>query len=137
MFDAATALLAATALHLGFQASVTALVYPVLARVPADQWAHVHERHSRAITPLVAVVYGVLLLASGWVVVSEPRFWTLLAAAAAVATFVVTGFAARLHGRLGAEHSPELIERLLRVDRVRAVTAALALAAAVAGAAGS
>ncbi|GLY15672.1 hypothetical protein Kisp01_26870 [Kineosporia sp. NBRC 101677] len=129
MSTALTALLAATAVHAGFQTTVTLLVYPALARVPAEQWADAHRRHSRTITPLVGVVYGALLLSTGWAVVTETRLWTLVTAVAVGATLVTTGFAARLHGRLGTGHDRQLLATLLRVDRVRAVTAVTALVA--------
>ena len=38
------ALLAATAAHAGFQATVTLLVYPALARVAAADFASAHEQ---------------------------------------------------------------------------------------------
>lgn len=125
------ALLAATALHLGFQATVTVLVYPALARVPPAQWTAAHRAHSRAITPVVAVVYGSLLAAGGWALWSGPAAGTWLALAATAVAMLVTAFvAAPAHGRLGGGHDPELLRRLLRADRVRAVAAALALLAA-------
>jgi hypothetical protein len=125
-----TALLAATAAHFGFQVTVTTLVYPALARVPADRWVIAHDAHSRAIVPLVALVYGALALTGGWALLSGPSGWTLPACAALAATGVATVFAARVHGRLGAGHDREQIGLLLRIDRVRAVTATLALVAA-------
>ena len=131
MSTAQIALLAATAVHAGFQTTVTLLVYPALARMPAEQWADAHRRHSRTITPLVAVVYGALLLSTGCAVITETRWWTLVTATAVGATFVTTGFAARLHGRLEAGHDRERLATLLRVDRIRAVTAVTALATAL------
>ncbi len=125
------ALLTATAVHLGFQATVTAVVYPALARVPSAQWAVAHRAHSRAITPLVAVVYGALTLAGGWALLSGANPWTLVAlAATAVAMLTTALVAAPAHGRLSAGHDPQLTGRLLRADRVRAAAAAVALAAA-------
>jgi hypothetical protein len=125
------ALLTAAAAHLGFQATVTAVVYPALARVPAAQWAPAHRAHSRAITPVVAVVYGALAITGGWALLSGPGAWTLVAlAATAVAVLVTAVAAAPAHGRLGAGHDPRRIRRLLRADRVRAVAAGAALIAA-------
>lgn len=129
--NAATAVLAATAVHFGFQATVTAIVYPALARIPSEQWTIGHQAHTRAITPVVAVVYGALALTGAWALLSGPQGWTLVALAFVAATGLATTFAARLHGRLGAGHDDELIQRLLRVDRLRAVTATLALAASL------
>src|SRR3712207_7268377 len=51
LFPYTTLFRSATAAHLGFQATVTAVVYPALARTPAPQWAAAHRAHSRAITP--------------------------------------------------------------------------------------
>ena len=126
------ALLTAAAVHLGFQATVTAVVYPALARVPAAQWPGAHRAHTRAITPVVVVVYGALVVAGGWALVDGPDRWTTVALAAVAVTLLVTAFgAAPAHGRLGDGHDPARIRRLLRVDRVRAAAALLTLAAAV------
>ncbi|HET8765795.1 MAG TPA: FMN-binding negative transcriptional regulator, partial [Pedococcus sp.] len=69
---AAAALLGAAGLHAGFQLTVTTLVYPALARVDASRWAEAHDRHSRAITPLVGVVYLLLLAAGAWALATLP-----------------------------------------------------------------
>jgi hypothetical protein len=125
-------LVTAAAVHLGFQATVTTIVYPALARVPSAQWSGAHRAHTRAITPLVVVVYGVLVAAGGWALLSGPGGWTLVALAAVAAAFLVTAsVAAPAHGRLGGGHDEERIRRLLRADRLRAVAAVVALAAAV------
>jgi hypothetical protein len=125
------AFLATTAAHLGFQVTVTAVVYPALARVPAGQWASAHDAHSRAITPVVTVVYGALLVTGGWALWSAPNAWTWVAVAATAAAMLVTAVAAApAHGRLAGGHDPDRIRRLLRADRLRAVAAAVALVAA-------
>ena len=135
MLTSGTALLAATAVHFGFQATVTAIVYPALARVPAGQWAGAHLAHTRAITPLVALIYGGLAVTGGWALLSGPDGWTVAAlSATAVAVLSTAVVAAPAHGRLGAGPDPEVIRRLLRADRVRAVAAVLAVTAAAAGA---
>jgi hypothetical protein len=127
------ALLAATAVHAGFQTTVTALVYPALARVPAEQWAGTHLAHTRAITPLVALVYGGLAVTGGWALLSGPDGWTLVAVSAtAVAVLVTAVVAAPAHGRLGGGHDRAFIRRLLRADRVRTVAAVIAVGAAIA-----
>ncbi|GAA2597863.1 hypothetical protein GCM10010435_91510 [Winogradskya consettensis] len=132
MITAPVALLAAVAAHAGFQVSVTVLVYPALARVPGEGWTVAHAAHSRAITPLVAVVYGLLAAASGWALFTGPGAWTLgCLAAVAVAVSVTVVLAAPAHGRLAAGHDPALLQRLLRADRVRAVAAVLATLAAI------
>jgi hypothetical protein len=131
VLTADAALFAATAAHLGFQATVTAIVYPALARVPAAQWAAAHRAHSRAITPVVAVVYGALLATGGGALWSRPSAWTWVAVAATAAAMLVTALAAApAHGRLAAGHDPGRIHRLLGADRLRAAAAAVALTAA-------
>jgi hypothetical protein len=138
-----TALLAATAVHAGFQATVTVLVYPALARVPEDDWTGGHGAHTRAITPLVAVVYGVLLVSCVGATVSMLRgggtahaaVWLTDAASAAVLLLTAT-LAAPTHGRLATSRTQELVRRLLVTDRWRLAGALVALGAAVWAAAG-
>ena len=79
-------MLTAVAVHFGFQVTVTAIVYPALARVPAEQWTIAHQAHTRAITPVVAVVYGALAVSGGWALLSGPDGWTLVALVAVAAT---------------------------------------------------
>lgn len=95
------AFLVATAAHAGFQLTVTALVYPALVRVGPEGWQQAHTRHSRAILPLVVLVYGALL--------------------------VTATASAPTHRRL-VTPEPHLLRRLLVVDRVRAGLACLAFA---------
>jgi len=75
-------LLVAAALHLGFQLTVTVLVYPAFAEVPTQQWRAHHVRHSRRITPVVIVVYGLLSVACGWVLLDRPGVLTVAAVGA-------------------------------------------------------
>lgn len=135
MNGAREALLAAAALHLGFQLVVTAVVYPALVATPAPDFPAAHTAHSRRITPVVAVVYGSLLLA--WVRVAltvevSPWLWTALAGS--VLTGAATAFAAApTHARLGREGPrPELLRRLRRADAVRLVGAVVTLVGALA-----
>jgi len=128
-------LVAATSLHAGFQLSVTTLAYPALARVARPGFAKVHADHSRAIVPLVGVVYAAVVVTSAGAVLDAPT--SVLAWSAALSTAVallVTALrAAPLHGRLarlGPE--PDLVRSLLLADRVRTLLALLAAAAAVA-----
>lgn len=133
MLTAPVALVAATALHLGFQATVTTVVYPALARVPAGDWQAAHRAHSRAISPIVVVVYGALVTAGGWALWAAADGWTWVAVAAAGAAMLVTAtVAAPAHQRLGSGRDRRIVDRLLRADRVRTAAAVLALAAAVA-----
>ncbi|GLL06969.1 hypothetical protein [Dactylosporangium matsuzakiense] len=129
--SAEAALLASTAAHFGFQATVTVMVYPALARVPAAQWRAAHDAHSRAITGLVVIVYGALVVTGGWALWSGPNAWTLVALAATAVALTVTAVAAApAHARLGGGHDPERIAALLRIDRIRAVASTIAVAAA-------
>ncbi len=131
--------------HLGFQATVTVLVYPALARLAAPgpqgsetqaseaQWSEAHRRHSRAIAPLVAVLYPALVASGAWLALTGPAGagWVALLGAA-VAIGATAAVAAPTHGRLGREGpTPALVRRLLRADRVRLAGAALGAAGAV------
>ena len=124
---ASVALLASAAVHLGFQLTVTFVVYPALAEVP--DWDRAHAAHTRAITPVVVLVYGMLVLAGGWALLTTwLDAWTVLAVAgggvALLATALVAGPA---HGRLADGREPVLLRRLLVADRVRTVGAAVCL----------
>lgn len=135
MLSPETVLTAATAVHLGFQATVTVVVYPALARTPPPQWPVAHSAHSRAVAPMVAVVYGCLLAACGWSLWSAPNAATMVAVAATATAMLVTAVSAGpAHGKLAHGHDPDRIRRLLRVDRLRAVAAAVALVASLAAA---
>lgn len=117
----------ATALHAGFQVTVTAIVYPALVEVDDARWGLAHERHSRRITAVVALVYGALVLSGVWLVADgpPPLGWGGLVATCA-SLGVTAGLAAPLHGRLGREPAtPALRQRLLLVDRVRCAAALL------------
>jgi hypothetical protein len=131
------ALLAATGVHAGFQATVTVLVYPALARVRAEDWSTAHDAHSHSITPLVAVVYGAAVVSAGGALWQSPGAAGVWVAAlgTAGAVLVTAGAAAPTHGRLGRGRTPQLVARLLVADRVRLGCAVLALAGAVVAAA--
>lgn len=143
--DAAlVALAVASALHLGFQLTVTMVVYPALARVDDAGWSAAHSRHSRAITPLVVLVYGTLVLAGTWAVSALARgdggaglggqtaVWVWLSVVGALLAMLTTAFVeAPLHGRLGRGRDQALVDRLLRGDRVRTVGAVLSCVGAV------
>jgi hypothetical protein len=133
------ALLSATGLHAGFQATVTVLVYPALARVRTEDWPIAHDVHSRSITPLVALVYGAALVACVGSLLDTPTsvgVW-VAASGTAGAVLVTAVAAAPTHGRLGRGRTPELVRRLLVTDRLRLVGAVVALAGAIAAATGS
>ncbi|MDO9380997.1 MAG: hypothetical protein Q7T56_19300 [Nocardioidaceae bacterium] len=132
---AALALVAAAALHLGFQATVSLLVYPALGDGPSSTFAERHLRHGRRITPLVVVVYGSLVLATGWALVADLDTGVVAAAVLGVLLLAVTGTrAAPLHGRLGAGWDDALWRSLVRADLARLVLGVLVLGAAVLGA---
>jgi hypothetical protein len=131
------ALVVATALHAGFQLTVTTLVYPALARAARSDFARVHARHSRAVVPLVGLVYGAVVVAAAGAVLAAPTsLLTWSAALASAVALATTAFrAAPLHGRLGRRGpEPDLVRALLRADRVRTLAALLALGLAVASA---
>lgn len=123
--------LLAAGVHAGFQLTVTALVYPALSRVPANRWASEHARHSRAIVPLVGIVYLLLAGAVIWLLFGDRTGSTYAGAVVAGAIAAVTAFgAAPVHGRLTV-HDDVLIGRLLRIDQVRALLAVLLVAIAI------
>ncbi len=128
---AATAFLVAASVQAGFLATVTMLVYPVLARVRATHWRQEHDRHRRSIVPMVAVTYAAVAGTGAWWLAVD---WSTLAAVAvtlAVLSMAVTAvLAAPLHRRL-VRRDDAVIDRLLRVDRMRTVLAAAAVALAV------
>jgi hypothetical protein len=129
---ASAALLAASAVHLGFQLTVSLVVYPALADSPEAQWHRIHEAHGRRITPLVVLVYGLLVVACGWAVLAGPDVWTTVSVVAAATAGLLTAFgAAPTHGRLGKGWSPRLLTRLLVIDRARSVAAAVGAVAAL------
>lgn len=117
--------LLAAGVHAGFQLTVTALVYPALSRVPAQRWEQEHARHSRAIVPLVGVVYLLLAGSVSWLLITDRTGSTYLGAGVAAAIAAVTAFgAAPIHGGLTARDDAA-VRRLLRVDYVRAVLGVL------------
>lgn len=129
---ALVALTAAAALHLGFQLAVTVLVYPALARIRATSWGVEHSAHSWRIVPLVGLTYAALVGSGVWALVVSPFsvFLVVALVGAGIASLTTAFVAAPLHGRLGDGHDPALVTRLLRVDRVRSVGAAVCLVGA-------
>ena len=128
-------LVAATALHAGFQLVVTLLVYPALAEVPEGTWTAAHAAHARRITPVVALVYAALIGAGTVAVFDDPPPAQTVAVAVSGLAMVVTAvIAAPAHRRLGASQEPDVLRRLLRADRVRCAAALVSAAAALAGA---
>jgi hypothetical protein len=124
------ALLTVTAVHAGFQVTVTALVYPALFR--AQDWEDAHDAHRRAITPLVAVLYAALVTAAVWALLDEVSAGTAVATAGvALALGVTASVAAPLHGRLAGHRDPALVRRLKVADLVRTSGAIVGMVGAV------
>ena len=132
-----TALLAGAALHAGFQAVVTVVVYPALAdagRSSPATWAVVHAAHSRRVGVLVAPVYLVVLATWAWVFATEALTPALVLSGAGslLAGLTTAAVAAPTHARLGRQGpTGVLLARLLRADRVRCAGALIALAGAL------
>lgn len=126
-----TALLAAVAVHAGFQLTVTVLVYPALFRAP--DWDHAHAAHSRSITPLVAVVYAALVATAVWVVVDGIDDAATVVALTGVTLSLATtaAVAAPAHGRLAEGRDAAVVRRLRVADLVRTAGAVLALGGAL------
>ena len=126
-------LFATAALHLGFQLTVTLVVYPALADVAVDGWSSAHAAHSRRISFVVVLVYLPLLGVGLWALVAGPvGAGLLLAAAGAALSFLSTAaVAAPTHGRLGSGRTDALVGRLLAADRVRLLGAAVCLSGAL------
>ncbi len=130
-------LFGAAALHLGFQLTVTLLVYPALAERGRhdDDWQRTHAAHSRRITPLVVLVYGALLpptLVAVWeVLTGEAGGATVVAASGALTAFAATAaVAAPAHSRLSRGWDERIGVRLLRADLLRSAAAVVTLAGA-------
>ena len=130
-------LLVVAALHLGFQTTVTVMVYPALRDVAPDDWTRSHALHSRRIVSLVAVLYLPLVALLGWAVLThagEPATW-LAVAGGVLSVGTTAAVAAPLHGQLGGAVSRDdrarLTRRLLAADRVRALGALVCLVGAV------
>lgn len=129
----------AAALHLGFQATVTLLVYPALARTPPEDWRAVHARHSRSIAPVVGVVYGALVLTAVWVLLTGlDGLWALALAGALLAGLATAVGAAPAHGRLGRldPHGAPWAATMTRLQRFDALRLLGALVAALTAAYG-
>lgn len=126
-------LVAAGFLHLGFQATVTALVYPAFTDVDDADWSVWHAAHSRRITPIVVGVYGLVVVAVVMVVVTGPALWSVVSIGGhGLALATTAAVAAPAHVRLGNGRDDAVLARLLAADRVRLVGAVVAAVAAVA-----
>ncbi len=132
------AFVVATAAHLGFQLTVTFVVYPAFVGTPEAEWQRVHGGHTRRITPLVVVIYGALGVTGAAVLFTARSAATIVGCAAAlVAVGLTLTLAGPTHAQLARGRNDALIRRLLLADRGRTVAALVASAAAVAAAAAS
>ena len=128
---AATAFLASASAHAGFQATVTLVVYPTLSHVRAAHWRQAHDRHTRQVRPLVAVLYLALAATSvWWLAVDWSKLSVVAVVLAALAAAVTAVLAAPLHRRL-VRRDEEALTRLLGVDKARTVLALAAVAVAI------
>jgi len=125
-----TLLVATAALHLGFQLTVSALVYPALGDTHSAFEAS-HVRHSRRIAPLVGVVYAALLAGTGCVVTATSGGLRWVAVALTLAVLALTGLGAvPLHRRLAHGFDVPTFRRLQVVDALRTLAAGWLLAVA-------
>jgi hypothetical protein len=128
----AFALVVAAALHLGFQLTVTTLVYPALIRVDADRWSLAHYRHSRGIAPLVVLTYGLLIVTGGWAIATAYDAALLVSVCGGGLSMLTTALvAAPIHNRLAEGPEERLLRRLVRADRVRCLGAVVCLGGAL------
>ena len=129
---AAIAFLVAASVHAGILATVTAVVYPELARVRSAHWRQSHDRHRRSILPLVVVTYAAVSGTGAWWLAVD---WSTTAAVAVVLALlsmaVTVLLAAPMHRRL-VRRDEALIDRLVRIDQVRTVLGVAAVAVAIA-----
>ena len=132
---AEVAYLVVAAAYATFQWTVQLLVYRQMPLVaPADFPAY-ERAHQRRITPIVVVLFGGLVVASGALAIAGPWWGGVAAVALTGAILAVTALGAvPQHRRLQQGWDAAAHRRLLGWDLVRALagTAALALGAALA-----
>jgi hypothetical protein len=129
---ATAAYVVAASAYAGFQWLVHLVVYRSYDLVPADAFPAFERAHTRRITPLVVVLFGLLLIATASLLVVGRRDVGIAAAAllAALLGLTLVG-AVPAHGRLVQRYDSEVLRRLLRVDAARTGIATLQLALAV------
>lgn len=131
---AGVAFVAAAGAHAGFQATVSAVVYPTLSHVRAAHWRQAHDRHTKAIWPVVAVLYLAVVATSVWWLADDWSALPLVAVVLALLPMAVTAtVAAPLHRRL-VRRDDVALARLLSADRVRTALAVASVAVAIAAA---
>jgi amino acid transporter len=129
---APVAYLATAAAYAGFQWTVQLVVYRQMPLVAAADFPAFERGHQRRITPLVAVLFGGLVLATAWLAFDQP-WWAVAATASLTVTILaVTAFGAvPQHRRLQDGWDAAAHRRLLRWDLVRAIAGTAALIIAV------
>ena len=114
----------AAAVYLGFQLTVRLVVYPQFARVPAEGFAAFEHAHRRTITPLVALLFGLLALSATGLLVTGPRAAGVVAEALLGGILAVTALGAvPQHAALSQGFAAPAYKRLLRWDTLRVVLA--------------
>jgi hypothetical protein len=131
--SAATALyVVAASAYAGFQWLVHLVVYRSYDMVRPEAFPAFERAHIRRITPIVVVLFGLLLVATATLLAVGRRDVGIAAAVLLAALLGVTTFgAAPAHGRLVQRYDGDVLRRLLRVDAVRTGIATLQLALAV------
>jgi hypothetical protein len=128
---AGAAFLTAAAVHAGFQATVTSVVYPTLSHVRPAHWRQAHDRQVRAVRPLVLGSYVALAATAVWWLVVD---WSVLAAVAValagLAMAVTVLVAVPAHRRL-VRRDEQALTRLLAADRARTLLAFASVACAL------
>lgn len=128
---AGVALVAAMALHAGFQLVVTLVVYPGFAEIADQRWVAAHATHSRRIVPLVAIVYASVVAGAALALTDQTEPLELAAAVAAAGAIATTAVvAAPAHRRMAGGRSDSTLRLLLLADRIRCALAVGALTAA-------
>lgn len=133
-----TALVAATALHLGFQVTISAVTYPALLKTPDQAWVAAHKDHGRRIAPVVAIVYAAVLGSLVWAVSTSLTPGVIVAAVGSGLSLATTALvAAPTHSALASGRTTGRVRRLRSADAVRTVGALVAALGAVGAATGA
>jgi hypothetical protein len=128
---ATAAYVVAASAYAGFQWLVHLVVYRSYNLVPSTAFPAFEQAHMRRITPLAAVLFGMLLVATVALFAADRRAAGVAATLLFAALLGLTLFgAAPTHRRLVHGYDEQLLRRLLRIDAVRTVVATLQLALA-------
>jgi hypothetical protein len=124
----AVAFALASAVYLGFQATIRLLVYPQLAGVPQPQFRAFERAHQARVTVLVAPLFVALVVSALAVVLlpppGAPHVLVLSALLPTAVILALTGLGAvPQHRRLSRGFDPQAHRRLLSVDTVRLLAA--------------